>query len=51
MKMIHQFLTPPKIGRRFKSNIKGESKTLIVIRVIRKMSNVGHRYEVEVELQ
>lgn len=50
MKIVHQFLTPPRIGRQFKATVKGELKTLEVTSVIRKMSNVGHRYEVKTKI-
>lgn len=48
--MVHQFLTPPRIGRLFKAVDFNENivKTWKVVEVIRKMSNVGHRYEVKV---
>jgi len=49
-KMVYQFLTPPSKGRRFKTIHKGVSKTWKVVEVVRKMSNVGHRYEIKAEL-
>ena len=45
-KMIRQFLTPPRIGRRFQI----DNKTWEVVEVIRKVSNVDYRYEVKAEL-
>ena len=50
-KMVHVFLTPPRIGRRFQTVGKNETKTWEVIEVIRKLSHVGHRYEVKAELR
>lgn len=44
--MIRQFLTPPRIGRRFETENKTKRFHWEVEKVIKKMSHADNRYEI-----